>query len=600
MQVVREHRDDLVGRVRALNGLIVAVLVAIGAGFWVVQLVHGDYYRALAENNRLRKLAVKAPRGLIFDRHGRLLVENVPSYNLLVDRSRAADPAASVRFAAAVLERDPAGLSGLLASYSAVPDFKPVLLAENLTLAQVARFGVAAFEYPEFEIDVEHLRLYRHREQTAHLLGYLGEVTEEEIAAADGRYAMGDLVGKKGVEKTYDEKLRGSDGERVVVVDSRGRLLEEYGRKPAVPGTNLTLTISLDLQQEAARLLEGPEKVGAIVALDPRNGEILAMASSPSYNPNLFARRLQQDEWRELLAAPNDPLQNRAVQNTFPPGSTFKMVMATAGLTEGIIDEHTTAYCSGAKAFYGRSFRCWRAGGHGTVDARGALRHSCDVYFYQLGQRLGIERIAHYARTFGLGALTRVDIPGEKPGLVPDSAWSLAARKHPWYPGETISVAIGQGPILVTPLQMAEMTALVANGGYHVTPHLFRDAELPPARHEPLDPHALEVVRDGLWQVVNEPGGTAYTYARLDGADIAGKTGTVQVIGQKVRTDAFSLPFKLRDHAWFTSFAPADDPKLVVVVFAEHGGAGSRSAAPMARALYARFLATDHQPPDAR
>jgi penicillin-binding protein 2 len=288
------------------------------------------------------------------------------------------------------------------------------------------------------------------------------------------------------------------------------------------------------------------------------------------------------------------------VQNTFPPGSTFKMVMATAGLTEGVVDEHTTAYCSGAKAFYGRSFRCWRAGGHGTVDMRAALRQSCDVYFYQLGQRLGIERIARYARLFGLGAPTHVDVQGEKLGMVPDSAWSLAVRKHPWYPGETISVAIGQGPILVTPLQLALMTAVVANGGYQVTPHLYRDAELPRPRHEPLDPHALAVVREGLWQVVNAPGGTAYAYARIDGADIAGKTGTVQVIGQKARTDAYSLPFKLRDHAWFTSFAPANDPKLVVVVFAEHGGAGSRSAAPTARALYARFLATDHQSPDAR
>jgi penicillin-binding protein 2 len=600
VQVVREHLDGLVSRVRVLNALVVAVLVAIGAGFWVVQLVRGEYYRALAENNRLRKLSIKAPRGLIYDRHGRLLVDNVPSYNLTIDRSRAADLDASVHHAAQVLGRDERGLAALLAGYAAVPDFKPVLLAENLSLSQVARIGVAALEYPELEIEVEHVRLYRHREQTAHLLGYLGEVTDEEIVAAGGRYALGDLVGKKGVEKTYDALLRGRDGERVVVVDSRGRLLEEYGSKAAVPGTNLTLTIDLDLQQVAARLLEGPEKVGAIVALDPRNGEILALVSSPSYNPNLFARRLERAEWKALREAPYDPLQNRAMQNTFSPGSTFKMVMATAGLSEGVVDEHTTAYCSGAKAFYGRTFRCWRAGGHGTVDARAALRQSCDVYFYQLGQRLGIERIARYARMFGLGAPTHVDIQGEKLGLVPDSAWSLAVRKHPWYPGETISVAIGQGPILVTPLQMAVMTAVVANGGRHVTPHLFRDAKLARPRHEPLDPHALEVVREGLWQVVNAPGGSAFAHARIDGADIAGKTGSVQVIGQKVRTDAFSLPFKYRDHAWFTAFAPAGAPRLVVTVFAEHGGAGSRSAAPVARALYARFFAADHQSPDAR
>jgi penicillin-binding protein 2 len=597
MQVVREHRDELINRVRVMKVVISGLLIAIAAGFWFVQLVQGEIYRELAENNRLRKLPIKAPRGLIFDRKGRLLVENIPSYNLMLDRSRSEDLTRSLALVSEVLERPLPDVKALLDRYKATPEFKPVLLAENLTLSQVARFGVVGLEYPEFEVEVHHLRLYRHREQTAHLLGYLGEVTEKEIEKSQGLYSPGDLVGKKGIEQTYDPELRGQDGERVVVVDSRGELLEEFGRKPAVPGKNLTLALDLDLQQEAARWLDGPEKVGAIVAMDPRNGEILAMVSSPSYNPNIFARRLQADEWKALIEAPYHPLQNRAIQNTYSPGSTFKIVMATAGLTEGIVDEHTTVHCSGSRAFYGRSFRCHKAGGHGTVDAHRALKLSCDIYFYQLGQKLGIERIAKYSRVFGLGSPTGIEIGGEKSGLVPDQAWSEKVRGHKWYPGETISVSIGQGPVLTTPLQMATMTGMVANGGYRVVPHLVREAKVAPPQHVPLDENALRIVREGLWAVVNEPGGTAYRSARVEGADMAGKTGTVQVIAQAARTDARSLPFKFRDHAWFTSFAPLENPRIVVVVFAEHGGSGSRSAAPIAQALHAKFFAPDLERP---
>jgi penicillin-binding protein 2 len=594
MQVVREHRDDLVSRVRVLTTLVTGVLVAIATGFWFVQLVQGDYYRELAENNRLRKLPIKAPRGLIYDRKGRLLVENVPSYNLTIDRSRSDRLEDSLEFASGVLGRPIEDLRKILEGYRGIPEFKPVLLAENLTLSEVARIGVEGLRYPEFEVEVQHLRLYRHREQTAHLLGYLGEASQAEIEEADSAYQPGDMVGKKGIEQTYDAKLRGADGERVVVVDSRGELLEEYGRKPAVPGRNLTLAIDLELQQEAARWLDGPEKVGAVVAMDPRNGEILALVSSPSYNPNLFARRLQKGEWKALIEDPNHPLQNRAIQNTYSPGSTFKMIMETAGLTEGIFDDHTTVGCAGAKSFYGRPFRCWRAGGHGSVNAHLALKLSCDVYFYTLGQKMGIEKIARYARLFGFGSPTGIDIQGEKRGLVPDPEWSEKARKQPWYPGETISVSIGQGPVLVTPLQMAEMTALVANGGYKVVPHLIKNAKLPPPEHVPIDENALRTVRGGMWAVVNEPGGTAYGSARLPGVEIAGKSGTVQVIAYAQRLNTHNLPFKYRDHAWFTSFAPAENPRLVVTVFAEHGGGGSRVAAPIAQAIYAKYFGIDH------
>jgi penicillin-binding protein 2 len=592
MQVVREHRDDLVGRVRLLAAVVTGLLVVIGSGFWYVQIAQGDYYRELAENNRLRKLPIIAPRGLIFDRRGRLLVENLPSYNLMIDRSRSADLDRSLAFAAAALGRPLGSLEELLERYRSVPYFKPVLLAENMSLAEVARVGVKGLEYPEFEVEVQQSRLYRHREQTAHVIGYIGEANPEEIEGAEGSVAPGDLIGKKGIEKRYDAVLRGKDGDRVVVVDSRGQLLREYGREPAEPGKDLTLSLDLELQQEAASWLDGPEKVGAIIVMDPRNGELLALVSSPSFNSNLFTHRLQEDDWQALLEAPNNPLQNRALQNAYSPGSTFKIVMATAGLSEHLIDESFRLSCGGSTTIYNHSFRCWRKEGHGSVNVHSALQHSCDVFFYHLGQRLGIERIARYARLFGLGALTGIDIPGEKPGLVPDAAWSLKARHQPWYAGETISVAIGQGPMLLTPLQMAAMTAVVANGGYRVVPHLVKNLPTPPPEKVGLDPRALEIVREGLWAVVNEPGGTAFSTAFPPAAAVAGKTGSVQVIAQKVRTKAETLPFKYRDHGWFTSFAPATEPRLVVSVFTEHGGSG-HNAAPIAKALYVKYLAIE-------
>jgi len=597
MQVVREHRDDLIGRVRLLAGTVTGLLVLIGSGFWFVQIAQGDYYRELAENNRLRKLPIIAPRGLIFDRRGRLLVENLPSYNLMVDRSRATSLDRSLAFASTVLGRPLADLEDLMERYRGVPVFKPVLLAENLSLAEVARFGVEALEYPEFEVEVQQTRLYRHREQTAHVIGYIGEAAQEEIDRSGGAVAPGDVTGKKGIEKRYDAVLRGKDGERVVVVDSRGELLREFGKVPAQPGKDLTLSLDLELQQEAASWLDGPEKVGSIIVMDPRNGELLALVSSPSFNSNLFTHRLQQDDWQALLDAPNNPLQNRAMQNAYSPGSTFKIVMATAGLSEHLIDLGFRLSCSGSTVIYGHPFRCWRKEGQGSVNVVQALTRSCDVFFYHLGQRLGIERIAHYARQFGLGAPTGIDIPGEKEGLVPDAAWSRKTRHQPWYAGETISVAIGQGPMLLTPLQMAAMTAVVANGGYRITPHIVKNLPYPPPRSANLDPRALAIVRQGLWGVVNDPSGTAYSTAHLPGFDIAGKTGSVQVVAQHTRKE--NLPFKYRDHGWFTSFAPESDPRLVVSVFMEHGGSG-HNASPIAKALYQKYLSIEASHGDAR
>jgi penicillin-binding protein 2 len=349
-----------------------------------------------------------------------------------------------------------------------------------------------------------------------------------------------------------------------------------------VVGDDLALALSVELQQEAARFFEG--KTGAAVALDPRTGKVLALLSSPSYDPNLFSRRLDQEAWRQLVDDPRHPLQNRAIQNAYPPGSVFKIVMAIAGLSEKMVAPHHRVFCPGSTKIYNRRFRCWKRGGHGWMDLRSALRESCDVYFYHLGKRLGIDPIARYSRLLGFGRPTGLDVAGEKSGLVPDAEWSLERRGTPWYPGETISVAIGQGPILVTPMQLASAVATVANGGFRIAPRLVDSQSPAEIESLPLDPKVLEFVRQALWGVVNEQGTGAR--ARVPGLDVAGKTGTAQVVAQKTWIESEDLPAAQRDHAWFASFAPVDDPRLVVVVFVENGGKGSTSAAPLAKQLY--------------
>ncbi len=583
---VREQREELLRRIPRLRLGFVILLALIASSYWFVQVVQGGYYRELAENNRLSKMPIHAPRGLIYDRHHRLLVDNVPSYDLLVDRSLSPDLAESLDFAAAILDRSRAELEETMSRYDEASLFSPVLIAESLSLSQVARFSAERLEHPEFDIEVGHLRVYRHGPLTAHVLGYLGEVTQEDLEADGSDYEPGDLAGRRGVERAFEDRLRGSDGERVVVVDSHGRPRDDYRSTAAHTGADLELTLDLELQQEAARYFE--ERVGAAVALDPRNGDILVMVSAPSYNPNSFARRLDRGEWQALIEAPHNPLQNRVLQNTHSPGSVFKIVVATAGLSEGVVGASDSVFCSGSTRIYNRSFRCWKRGGHGWMRLRDAIKESCDVYFYHLGQKLGISRIAHYARLFGLGSPTGIEILGEKRGLVPDPEWSLRVRGSAWYPGETISVAIGQGPLLVTPLQMASMMAIVANGGSRVTPRLDRNAQAAAPERLALDPGALEFVREALWAVVNEKGTGGN--ARVAGAEVAGKTGTVQVVEQKSWIDSKDLKFEHRDHAWFAAFAATRRPELVVVVFVEHGGKGSQAAAPLAKILYERHF----------
>ncbi len=582
MRQVREQKEDLLQRLPRLQLALFGFLLLIAARFWFVQVVSGDYYLELAENNRVRELRLKAARGLIYERQGRLVAENVPSYNLLLDPSRSQDLEKALTFAERSLNQPAIELREALDEGGGAGSFRPILIAEALSLSEVAAIEALSLEFPEFAIEVGHLRLYRSGPITAHTLGYLGEVNPRDLASEESPLKPGDLIGRKGVELAFDDTLRGVDGQRAVIVDSRGRFKEEYGRDPAKSGNNLNLGLDLDLQQEATRYFEG--RAGAVVALDPATGEIRAMVSAPSYNPNIFSRRLDRDAWRNLIEAPEDPLQNRVIQNTYSPGSVFKIVMAAAGLSEGVIDEEETVWCGGSTRIYNRRWRCWKRGGHGHVALHRAIKESCDVYFYHLGKKLGIERIAKYSRQLGLGRPTGIDLLGEREGLVPDPDWSARRRGTPWYPGETISVAIGQGPILVTPLQIAALMAAVATNGYQVRPHV---AESPSVEREQLavEPWVFERIGAALWSVVNDQRGTG-SAARVPGIEVAGKTGTVQVVAQETWIKSEDLPYEQRDHGWFASYATAGDKQLVVVVLVEHGGHGSTAAAPLAKRLY--------------
>ncbi|MGH9398775.1 MAG: penicillin-binding protein 2, partial [Thermoanaerobaculia bacterium] len=479
------------------------------------------------------------------------------------------------------------------------PEFLPIPIAENLGIEEVASIEARAPEHPEFFITVSQRRLYKRGMSAAHALGYLSEVSPEQLAK--GGYRVGDWVGQKGIEESYEKLLAGTHGERRVIVDSHGREGAEEARTDARPGENLFLTLDFDLQQVAEDFLR--DKVGACVALDPKTGEILVLVSSPSYDPNWFRRRVTKKEWDGLIGDARHPLQNRTIQNQFAPGSVFKIFEAYGALAKGLVNPEEKIFCPGYATFYGRTFKCHRKDGHGWVGLRDAIKMSCDVYFYNLGRRLGIDRIAEIAKGFGLGEPTGVDLAYEKSGNVPSEEWARTKRGARWYPSETISVAIGQGPVLVTPIQIARALSGLIEGGRLPTPHLFFASQDPGTGEKlryksegkqglALEPEKAAIVKDAMWAVLNEPGGTAFSQ-HVPGVAAGGKTGTVQVVGRETNEN---LPKSKRveDHAWFVGFAPVDDPQIVVVVFVEHGGHGNLAAAPLARAIFEKRFG--HEP----
>ncbi len=593
----REDRRPLLVRIERATAFAWAILAILVGVYWFHQILRGEEYARQAEDNRLRSVPVTAPRGFILDRNGTVLAENEPAFTLLLYRKETKDLDRSLRFVADLLDRSFDDLKRRAERDRSSYDFVPVVLEDNLTMSEVAAVEAHALEHPELAVQTAERRVYGHGEVAAHLLGHLGEASLEQLVARAGRTRPGEAIGQKGVEAAYQDLLAGVSGSRTFIIDSFGREVGESGRVDPLPGNTLWLTIDLPLQKIAEEYFA--DKVGSAVALDPKTGEILALVSSPAFDPNLFTKRLSRAEWDSIVTDENHPLNNRVLQNVYSPGSVWKAFMARAILASGIRPDERV-FCTGGATFYGRFFRCH--GHHGSVDLTTALQVSCDTYFYTMGRRLGIEEIAENGNLFGFGRPTGIDLLGEKSGVLPSSAWSLKARKHPWYAGETISVAIGQGPVLVTALQLARAFAGIANGdGALPTPHLFHIGEnvrtrerfvyRPPVKEfVPWPKGARELIVEGLWRVVNAPGGTAYS-VHVPGLDICGKTGTVQVVAQKEARKAYLLPEALRDHGWFASFAPRDDPKIVVVVFVEHGLHGNIAAAPLAAKLTSAWLA---------
>ena len=563
--------------------LILGVLLV---GLWRLQIVSADGYRVLAEANRVRKVPVLAPRGRLFDREGRLLVDNYPSVSCYLLREQVKDNSADLPLIAQGLHLTVDQIQATLRRYQAAPKYQPIPLKQDITPDEQAFIEAHRNELPELQTLDEQRRLYPRDGFAAHLIGYVGEVSEQMLN--DSRYAMyqpGDVVGRSGVEATYDALLRGTDGSRDVIVNSHGKEVGTLGQELAKPGQDLKLTIDLDIQMAAEKALEG--KTGAIVAMDPHTGEILALVSRPTFDPNQFSVRLTKSYWNEILNNPDHPLLNKAIQAQLAPGSTFKIIMSLAGLQENVAqDMHVE--CNGGATFYGHFFGCDKH--HGLVTIYNAIPYSCDTFYYTLANRLGIDTIARYANSVGLGFKTGIDLPDEAAGTIPSTVWKLKTQHEKWYAGETISVGIGQGAVAATPIQLARALSGIASGGVLRRPHVVFPDELSPdqlsAVHDtfpgtgektiPLAPENWQIITDAMANVTGSPIGTAYA-AHLEGIDFAGKTGTAQVMGH----DALARSgggHKTVPNAWFVGMAPRRNPDIVVAVLWENGNWGNNSA----------------------
>jgi penicillin-binding protein 2 len=567
-------------KIAFLQYAIAVSFLGLLVGYWRLQIGQHRQYLDLAERNRIRNLPVIAPRGRILDRDGRVLADNFPAFSVLLLRESAAVLSPErIAGIARGLQLDPGELRGTLERTASLPRFQPVLLKQAATLEDISFVESHRVEYPELDLIQVAQRLYPKHQVAAALLGYVGEVPEEMIAKLGASYRPGDVMGKFGVEGEYNQILAGRDGMRRVVVNSRG---QEVGvlKDPidAHPGNDLRLTIDLDLEMAAEASLG--DHAGAVVALDPRTGEVLVMVSHPSFDPNDFAKRIDPKEWDQLTNDPMKPLMNKSIQAQLAPGSTFKIVMAAAALETGTVKPDFIVHCAGAVTIYGHLYHDWvfeKHRSHGATDIHKAIRESCDVFFYTVGKMLGIDKIDFFAKGLGLGARTGIDLPGEAPGLIPSPEWVQRVFKRKWYAGETISVAIGQGADAVTPIQLAHTIGGIAMGGVFHRPHVAFQEQLralgvdPPdtSPHDfPLSDDTIAAVKSGMWAVVNEGGGTGGA-ARCPGIEISGKTGTAQVVSQTLEKSAKRSEYK--STAWFVGYAPPDKPEIVVAALVMRG-----------------------------
>ena len=564
--------------------VIVGMVGLLLLGFWKLQVVDSDKYSQMAERNRVRSIPIIAPRGRMLDRDGRVLVDNYPSFSVLLLRD---DPILVDKNLPAISDGLGISLGDLkdqLESTKNLPRFQPIVIKPEATSADVAFIESHRSDIPLLEMLMVQRRRYLPSGFMAHASGYVGEVSEEEIEASNGKLRPGDLAGKSGLERQYNSILTGTDGMRRVIVNSVGKEVKDLGQltqQEPIPGKQIQLTIDYDLQLVAEQSLG--DRPGAVVALDPRTGEVLSMVSRPTPDPNDFAVRIPADEWKKLNDDPLHPLLNRAIQAQLAPGSVFKIIMAAAMLEDHVPPESYTAFCPGYATFYGREFKCWQFGKkpHGVVDLHKAITQSCDIFFYNVGMKLGIDRIAYYATHLGLGHRTGIDLPSEEPGLVPSEEWVERVFHRKWYAGETISVSIGQGAVTATPLQLARSIGGIASGGIFKQPHLIKDAPNVGEVKFPLSESTVEKVTDGMYGVVNEGGGTAGAL-KLTGIEFSGKSGTAQIINYDLRSRLGNAK-EFKDNSWFVGYAPRRDPEIVVAVLVQGGGHGSEAAGPVVR-----------------
>jgi penicillin-binding protein 2 len=587
-------RDEKVSAIRltAAQYAILGILLVLAYGLWRLQVMQSDLYANLAERNRIRNVPILAPRGKILDREGRVIVDNYPSFSALLLRDSSRDLNADADLIAQGLHMDANEVRARVRHFAAMPQYQPIFLKEDITPDELSFIEAHRNELPELDTIMAHRRLYPRNGFMAHLIGYVGEVTEDMLNQPQFElYSPGDVVGVSGVERQYNTVLMGQNGSRRALVNSHGREVGHLDETPAVPGKQLKLTLDIDLQIAAEQALEG--KNGAIVAMDPRNGEILAMVSGPSFDPNDFAVHVSRDQWNKLVTDPDKPLLNKAIQAQLAPGSTFKIIMAVAGWQENIA-QTLHVNCTGSAEFYGRRFGCWVKSGHGEVDLEKAIYASCDVFFYTLAEKLGIERIAKYATDLGLGQKTGIDLPNEVSGVMPSEEWKIKNFKQKWFAGETISVGIGQGAVAITPVQLLRAISAISMGGRMVVPHVLNPTDMPPGyveaqhvtevKNVPIDPDGWKFITDAMTRVLM-PGGSAPS-AGVPGIDIAGKTGSAQIVSLATRAK-FKNAEDLAQNGWFVGFAPRRNPDIVVCVLfqgGEHGKLAARLATQVIKA----------------
>ncbi len=592
------------------DGLTIIIIIAftlIMVRLWYLQILKGDEFLRLSREYSIKIRTIPASRGMILDRYGATLVDNIPSFDVLFIPEYVDDHGPTLTRLGEILGIDPLELENTIEKSRALRPFDPIRLLSGIDRDRLTLIETHRLDLPGIVIDIQPLRYYPFGSMTAHLLGYVGEISKKELRRKEYQdYKWGEVVGKTGTERKWNEYLRGRRGGRQVEVDAVGRETRTLSKVEPTPGANLILTIDSRLQETVEECLSG--KVGSIIAMDPVSGEIFAMAAAPSFDSNLFAGGLSTEQWGELINDPLHPLENKAIRGQYPPGSTYKILVALAVLKEGIVTPETTFSCPGFYRFGRRTFRCWKSGGHGEVDLHQAVVQSCDVYFYQMGEALGVDLLASYALSSGFGQPTGIRLFSEKPGLIPTRRWKKRTLGEVWYPGETIPVSIGQGYNLVTPLQLVTFISAVINGGTLWIPRVVLRVEdvegktlyrsnLEKKGILPFSMEHLELMKLAMGGVVREKKGTAHWIA-MRGLQIGGKTGTVQVISEQSRQqllsrlsqdDQHSID-RFEDHAWFVGFASVEEPEVTVVVIIEHGGHGSTGAAPLAKKVIKRYF----------